>query len=392
MSRLWLVLAGALFLGALLPAAARAEPPGSRDVARQVEGAIESYLDEIDWDSWSGYLADTDLRAGDAGQSVRELLAGDVAGALRALVESGAMLVPASLRRTLTLTLQLLVIVIFSAILQHISGAMGTWQISGGASLVLYLCIVSLIGWSFLSIYTICGDAVGRMLGFFDFLLPVLMTLLAATGGLASAAGLQPTLIIMSRVLAAVVERAILPTILGAAVLVMLNHLALEKNLTSLINFLKSLCKWAMGTVMTALTAIVSIQGVSLAGYDGISIRTAKYTVDTIVPVVGGMFSDLVELMTAGSVMVKNAVGTLGLITLLALIAQPLITLLSYMLAVRLSAALAGPLGAERIGRCLEDYAGLVLLWILAMLMVAAFLFLMIFMVVAMGNAIVMYR
>ena len=58
----------------------------------------------------------------------------------------------------------------------------------------------------------------------------------------------------------------------------------------------------------------------------------------------------------------------------------------------RLSAALAGPLGAERIGRCLEDYAGLVLLWILAMLMVAAFLFLMIFMVVAMGNAIVMYR
>jgi stage III sporulation protein AE len=392
MSRLWLVLAGALFLGALLPAAARAEPPGSRDLARQVEGAIESYLDEIDWDSWSGYLADTDLRAGDAGQSVRELLAGDVAGALRALVESGAMLVPASLRRTLTLTLQLLVIVIFSAILQHISGAMGTWQISGGASLVLYLCIVSLIGWSFLSIYTICGDAVGRMLGFFDFLLPVLMTLLAATGGLASAAGLQPTLIIMSRVLAAVVERAILPTILGAAVLVMLNHLALEKNLTSLINFLKSLCKWAMGTVMTALTAIVSIQGVSLAGYDGISIRTAKYTVDTIVPVVGGMFSDLVELMTAGSVMVKNAVGTLGLITLLALIAQPLITLLSYMLAVRLSAALAGPLGAERIGRCLEDYAGLVLLWILAMLMVAAFLFLMIFMVVAMGNAIVMYR
>ena len=102
------------------------------------------------------------------------------------------MLVPASLRRTLTLTLQLLVIVIFSAILQHISGAMGSWQISGGASLVLYLCIVSLIGWSFLSIYTICGDAVGRMLGFFDFLLPVLITLLAATGGLASAAGLQP--------------------------------------------------------------------------------------------------------------------------------------------------------------------------------------------------------
>ncbi|NLG37625.1 MAG: hypothetical protein GX549_06380 [Clostridiales bacterium] len=392
MSRLRFVLAGALLLGTLFPAAASAEPPGSRDAARQIESAIESSLDEIDWDSWSGYLAGTDLRSGDAGQSVRELLAGDVGGALRALVESGAMLVPASLRRTFTLTLQLLVIIIFSAILQHISGAMGSWQISGGASLVLYLCIVSLIGWSFLSIYTICGDAVGSMLGFFDFLLPILMTLLAATGGLASAAGLQPTLVIMSRVLAAVVERAILPIILGAAVLVLLNHLALEKNLTSLINFLKSLCKWTMGSVMTALTAIVSIQGVSLAGYDGISIRTAKYTVDTIVPVVGGMFSDLVELMTAGSVMVKNAVGTLGLITLLALIAQPLITLLSYMLALRLSAALAGPLGAERIGRCLEDYAGLVLLWILAMLMVAAFLFLLIFMVVAMGNAVVMYR
>ena len=59
-----------------------------------------------------------------------------------------------------------------------------------------------------------------------------------------------------------------------------------------------------MGTVMTALTAIVSIQGVSLAGYDGISIRTAHRGHHRAV--VGGMFSDLVELMTAGSVMVKT--------------------------------------------------------------------------------------
>ncbi len=88
----------------------------------------------------------------------------------------------------------------------------------------------------------------------------------------------------------------------------------------------------------------------------------------------------------------KNAVGTLGLVTLLAIVAQPFARILAYMLALRLSAAIAGPLGAGRIGKCLEDFSGVVTLWMLTLLIMAAFFFLVIFLIIAMGNAVIMYR
>jgi hypothetical protein len=58
-------------------------------------------------------------------------------------------------------------------------------------------------------------------------------------------------------------------------------------------------CKWDHGNGDDGADGGHFHPGVSLAGYDGISIRTAKYTVDTVVPVVGGMLSDLVELLVA---------------------------------------------------------------------------------------------
>jgi stage III sporulation protein AE len=182
------------------------------------------------------------------------------------------------------------------------------------------------------------------------------------------------------------------PAILASAALVLVDNIAMEQRLSPVVGLLKSLCKWTLGAVMTILTAIISIQGASLAGYDGISIRTAKYTVDAMVPVVGGMLSDLAEVLVAGSALVKNAVGSLGLITLLALVAQPLLQVAAFLLVLRLAGAMAAPLGAQRISRALDDCAGVAVLWLVALIVMAAFLFLLVFITVAAGNAILMYR
>lgn len=189
---------------------ARADPPDARAVEERIGEAVDAYLKEIDFKSWNEFLGESGILAQDAEESIRDLVGGSPSETLGRILESGSWLLSDALRQCWSVMLSLLAIIVFSAVLQRTAGSMDAREVGGGASLVMYLCVVSVIGWSFLSIHTLCAGAVERMLNFFDFLYPVLMALLAGTGGLASADGMQPTMAIVVRILSTVVRNMIL--------------------------------------------------------------------------------------------------------------------------------------------------------------------------------------
>ena len=63
---------------------------------------------------------------------------------------------------------------------------------------------------------------------------------------------------------------------------------------------------------MIVFLGVMAIKGLSGAAIDGITFKTAKYTIDKMVPVIGGMFSDSLDTLMACGLMVKNGVGIVG--------------------------------------------------------------------------------
>lgn len=125
---------------------------------------------------------------------------------------------------------------------------------------------------------------------------------------------------------------------------------------------------------------------------DGVTIRTAKYITGNFIPVVGRMFSDAADTVVGASLLVKNAVGMVGVLILLLIVAFPALKILSLALVYSFSAAVMQPLGNSPIIECLSIISKTLIYIFAAMATVGLMFFLAITIIVASGNISVMIR
>ena len=109
---------------------------------------------------------------------------------------------------------------------------------------------------------------------------------------------------------------------------------------------------------ISAFGIFFTLQGITAANYDGIVRRTAKYAIGNGIPIVGGFLSGGFDLAVAGSVLIKNALGSMSIFLMVAVIFEPIILLISINVLLRLTAAITQPFGEGRISDCLEETAG----------------------------------
>ncbi|MDR3050659.1 MAG: stage III sporulation protein AE [Oscillospiraceae bacterium] len=223
-------------------------------------------------------------------------------------------------------------------------------------------------------------------------LFPVLLTLLAAVGGNASSAFFQPAVIAAGGSMTAVVRDVTLNLALCCAAITVVNHLSSRVHLQRLGGLLRTVANWVLGVCFTVFIGVMTVQGMSVAAVDGVSIRTAKYVIDSFVPVVGGMFADTVDALVGCSLLVKNAVGLVGLMALTLYVAAPLAKLLATMLIYRLCAALLEPVADARVVACVGGFADVLMLVFITLLCMGVMFFLLIAQLLVVGNLTVMLR
>lgn len=74
--------------------------------------------------------------------------------------------------------------------------------------------------------------------------------------------------------------------------------------------------KWVVTSVLTVVLLVfvgyLTVSGVIAALPDAVTVKAAKFTMSSLVPVVGGILSDAAETVLAGARILKNAVGVFG--------------------------------------------------------------------------------
>ncbi len=235
-------------------------------------------------------------------------------------------------------------------------------------------------------------ETISHMTQAMQNLFPILLTLLAAVGGTASAAFFQPAVVAACGFMTSLIGNVTLPCAIGDAVLVMLDHVSDSLKVSRLSSLVRQVATWTLGVSFTVFIGVTLIQGLGTAAVDGISIRTAKYTIDNFVPIVGGMFADTVDTLVGCSLLIKNALGVTGLVVLIGICAQPMIQTLLSVFVYRLCAALLQPAAESRIVHCMQDFSQVLMLLFIIQLSVGAMFILLIAQMLVVGNIAVMLR
>lgn len=255
------------------------------------------------------------------------------------------------------LCLQIIAAGIFCGILAEMRASFADSSVADAASYACYAVAVLPALSVVARVLLQSKEAVDAIVGWMNALFPV-MTVLMTTLGSTSAAGvLQPAQALICQVILWAVQNIVMPLTLTLAVLAVVARLSDRIKLDKMESLIKSIIKWLMGAITVLFSGSVALQGFTAATYDNMAIRTAKYAVDTAVPVLGGMFSDTLESVMASSLLIKNSAGVAGVMVLAGMLLGPVIQIVSVIFLLRIASALLQPLGDVRLTDSLSKMA-----------------------------------
>ncbi len=255
-------------------------------------------------------------------------------------------------------------------------------------SFVGYLAVGSVVFSCLLSALNEGYNAVAQMQRQMELVYPLLLTLMAGSGGVASVAIYRPAVAFFSSVITQIFTSVVMPLAVVLIVLSFVGNLSDEIKTDRLAELFKGISKWLIGLTLGLFSIFLSIQGMTSAQYDGLSLRAAKYAISNSVPIVGGFLSGGVDVVLAGSALIKNALGSFSILLLFATVFRPLVTLVAFQLFLRLCAAATDPLGGK-ISAFLSKMAGDTGYFIAGLLCVAFLYFLTLLLLVCSSGVIV---
>lgn len=246
-------------------------------------------------------------------------------------------------------------VVAIAVLYSMLSGFAKQNNVSNVLYFVCYGAIVALILVSTTGIIKLATDSLFGIKSQMEAIFPLLLSVLTALGGTASASIYQPAMAILCNIVITVFTNILLPIFIFKLVFNIISNISPSLKFNKFSDFFGSCFKWIIGFVLTIFSTVVSIQGLMAGSVDGISIKTAKYTIKGSVPIVGGFIADGMGLIMISSSLIKNAIGVGGLILLFSTILLPVVKVIVFSLLLKLASAILEPVADSKICGFVSD-------------------------------------
>lgn len=207
-----------------------------------------------------------------------------------------------------------------------------------------------------------------------NVIMPILLTLMAASGGTVSAKVYSPAAVFLSNGIVNIIISAVFPLLMLILTFSIVGNISGNIKLNNFIAFFKSVIKWLLGILLTVFTVFLSVQGITSASFDGISVKAAKYAVGNSIPIIGNFLKDGFDLILAGSILIKNSIGSVAILLIAVIIFFPLIAIIAVSLLMRLTAGVTEVIADSKITGFLTSTANM-LNYLVAALLCAGFMY-----------------
>src|SRR5690625_3202405 len=104
-----------------------------------------------------------------------------------------------------------------------------------------------------------------------------------------------------------------------------------------------------LGVFLTIFLGVMSVQGAAAAIQDGVALKTTKFITGNFIPVVGRTFTEAADTVLSATLLLKNAIGIIGVIIIIFIAVFPAIKIIVISFIYKLDAALLQPLGNSPI-------------------------------------------
>jgi stage III sporulation protein AE len=214
-------------------------------------------------------------------------------------------------------------------------------------------CAAVLFG-DFAGILALCRNTLEQIGLFSATLQPVLATVLATGGSVATATTLQMVSMVVFDMVIRLVSKLLAPAACAYLAIVTVDAATGGEMLRGAADCIRSLTAGALKLSLTLFTAYLAVAGGVAGTVDRMTLKTAKFAVSGAVPVVGGVISDATETMLSGAMLLKSSIGVFGMVCVTAICFVPFLQAGASYLCYKVGAAVLSPLCSNGLQRFLE--------------------------------------
>ena len=285
---------------------------------------------------------------------------------------------------------QLIIIAIVCALLNNLQNAFSNEKVAHVAYFACYGVMIILIARGFYIGVELTQDVIKSISNFMMALMPVLIMLLASVGSVSQALIMDPIVMALCTFGTNLYSTVIIPVICMSFVLSFVNNISSDYNIGNLTNILKKSALWVQGVFLTIFIGLLTIRGIAGSSLDIETTKTAKFAVESFVPVVGKAISDAFATVASYTLLLKNSISLLGTVILICLILLPIIKIYALGFMYKLTSALLQPVTDKKVASVLDSAGGSLMLLGSCIVCVSIMFFILIVMVAATGKGFIL--
>ena len=281
---------------------------------------------------------------------------------------------------------QLLALGVLCALLTQLKTGFTSQGVLDLAFTVCYYSLLALALRSLALAVAANRTAIGQMAGLLNATVPIFSGLLVAGGSITGAAILQPAILAGVTGLVNVIQFLVVPLVLAGVSLGAFGNFSEGFSLERLAKVLFQIATIVLGLSFTVFMGLMVIKGITAPLADNLTVRSTKFMVASLIPILGKMLTDALGVVASCSATIRGAAGVLSLVGIALYCFVPIIKGLALVLIYRFCAAAIQPVADERLAEGLGWMADGLLLLSLAVLSVGVMIFVGIAVLVKVAN------
>ncbi len=318
---------------------------------------------------------------------IRDLLEGKYNLDYSTVLEYVKNIVMENIYKILPIFSTVVAIGIFCGILNNMKGSFLSEGIADIIFFVAFLSIIIILIPSIFGLYNSTKNIIENIANLCEIMSPIILSLMVVAGGTVSASVYKPAVIFLSSAIIDIYLYVILPLIGIVVLFDVMANFSPSLKLKKFSDCALSVVKWVSGISFTVFGVFLSVQGITSGTFDGISIKAAKYAISNSIPLIGGFLSSGFDLIVAGSVLIKNAVGVAVIFLLFYTILSPVLYLMTYSLMLKCVGAILEPISDTRISDLCTNLSKTVNYFLTSLLAVGFMLFITVLLMIFSANA-----
>ena len=337
----------------LFPLAAVGEEEGAaeNEVREELEEKVSEGLDAIDFselEEWAKqYGADAAFSQG-VEEMVRAVLNGEFTLGAERLSSVILNAVTGGIKSCIPAFAAIFAIAVMTSMMQGLSSRFLKDNTREIVHFACYAAIIVILSVQITAVVIQVKEIVEGMCGFMQAVFPVLLTLITVLGSSAAAGVYSPLMAALSVGIGSVISSLVLPCFVAAVVLSIVGNISSNIKLGRLTKFFKSVAVFVLAGAFSLFAAFLTMQGLTGGIADSISVKTAKFAVQSYIPILGGYLSDGLDLALTGIILIKNAFGLVSVLVLFACVAVPVVQTAVFTLGLKLTAGLCEPICSDK--------------------------------------------